>query len=89
MALRSTLPPLIKGINGIVSRPPNKVNYSTLNEISMEIGKQSRNEIIEKRLRKKYAILYKYIENKEKNNSTTKILNRRDKKNENKMIGRR
>ena len=31
MASGSPSPPLIKGIDGIVSRPPNKVNYSTLN----------------------------------------------------------
>ena len=45
MAPGSPSPPLIKGINGIVSRPPNEVNYSTLNGKRMEIGKQTENEI--------------------------------------------
>ena len=59
-------PPLIKGIDWIVSRPPNEVNFSTLNGKRMETGKESLNEIKEKRLRKKYRILFKYIENKAK-----------------------
>ena len=42
--------------------------------------------MIEKRLRKKYQILYKYIENKAKINSKTKILNQQVNENENKMI---
>ena len=45
MVPRSPSPPLIKGIDGIVSRPPNEVNYSTLNEESMEARKQPENEI--------------------------------------------
>ena len=45
MAHRLSSPPLIKGIDGIVSRPPNEVNYSALNEESMEARKQPGNEI--------------------------------------------
>ena len=45
MAPRAPSPPLIKGIDGIVSRPPNEVNYSTLNEKNMETGKQTGEEI--------------------------------------------
>ena len=40
MANRLSSPPLIKGINGIVSRPPNEVNYSTLIEKNMETRNQ-------------------------------------------------
>ena len=47
-------PPLITGIDGIVSRPPNEVNYSTLNEESMEARKQPGNEI--RRKFKKHGI---------------------------------
>ena len=36
MASRPPSPPLIKGIDGIVSRSPNEVKYSTLNAKSME-----------------------------------------------------
>ena len=45
MRQRTPSPPFITGIDGIVSRPPNEVNYSTLNEKSMEARKQPRNEI--------------------------------------------
>ena len=45
MAPRSPSPPLIKGIDGIVSRPPNEVNYPTLNEKNMETRKQPGHEI--------------------------------------------
>ena len=45
MTPRSPSPFLIKGIDGIVSRPPNEVNYSALNGKSMETRKQSGNEI--------------------------------------------
>ena len=36
MVHRLSSPPLIKGIDGIVSRSPNEVNYSTLMEKNME-----------------------------------------------------
>ena len=45
MTPRSPSPPLIKGIDWIVSRPPNEVDYSTLNGKRMETGKQPENEI--------------------------------------------
>ena len=45
MTPRSPSPPLIKGIDGIVSRPPNEVNYSTLNGKMMKTGKPTRNRI--------------------------------------------
>ena len=45
MSPRSPSPPLIKGIDGIVSRPPIEVNYSTLNGKSTETRKQPGNEI--------------------------------------------
>ena len=49
MTQRSPSPPLIKGIAGIVSRPPNEVSYSTLNGKNMETKKQ-----LEIRIRRKY-----------------------------------
>ena len=45
MAHRLSSPPLIKGIDGIVSRSPNKVNYSTLNGKMMKTGKPTENRI--------------------------------------------
>ena len=57
MAHRLSSPPLIKGIDGIVSRPPNEVNYSVLNEKSMETRKQPGNEI--RRKFKKYGLRQK------------------------------
>ena len=54
MRQRTPSPPLITGIDGIVSRPPNEVNYSTLNEKRMEPGKQAGKEI--RRKYKKHGI---------------------------------
>ena len=48
MAQRGSSPPLITGIDGIVGRPPNEVNYSTLNGKRMETGKQPGKEIRQK-----------------------------------------
>ena len=45
MRPRTPSPPLITGIDGTVSRPPNEVNYSTLNGKRMETGTQPGNEI--------------------------------------------
>jgi len=45
MAHRLSSPPLIKEIDGIVSRPPNEVNYSTLNGRMMKTGKPTENRI--------------------------------------------
>ena len=45
MTPRSPSPPLIKGNDGIVSRPPNEVNYSTLKGKNMKTGKQLESEI--------------------------------------------
>ena len=54
MRPRTPSPPLITGIDGIVSRPPNEVNYSTLNGKRMETGKQPENKI--RRKHKKYGL---------------------------------
>ena len=48
MTHRSSSPPLIRGIDGILSRSPNEVNYSTLNGKRLESGKQPGNEIRQK-----------------------------------------
>ena len=76
MTPRSPSPPLIKGIDGIVSRHPNEVNYFTLN------GKKTKAITrIEQELRMKYG-KYKIvcnfakIKNKAKDTSQTKNLNR-------------
>ena len=45
MRPRTPSPPLITGIDGIVSRPHNEVNYSALNGKNMETRKQPGNEI--------------------------------------------
>ena len=41
-------PSLIKGIDGIISRHPNEVNYSALNGTKIESGKQPENVIRQK-----------------------------------------
>ena len=48
MTPRSPSPSLIKGIDGIVSRPPNEINYSTLNEKRLKSGEPPENEIRQK-----------------------------------------
>ena len=65
MTPRSPSPPLIKGIDGIVSRPPNEVNYSALNGKSMETRKQPGNEIRQKF--KKYGLrqMERYVKQEE------------------------
>ena len=69
MAHRLSSPPLIKGIDGIVSRSPNEVNYSALNEKSMETRKQPGNEI--------FGISRKMTKDvKQEENTGIKILNR-------------
>ena len=67
MTPRSPSSPLIKGIDGIVSRPPNEVNYSTLNGKRMETGKQPGKEI--RRKYKKYGLrkIEKYYVKEEEN----------------------
>ena len=87
MASRPSSPPLIKGIDGIVSRPPNKVNYSTLNGKRMESGKQPGNEI--RQIFQKYGISGNYVkdENKAKDTSKTDILSRQGDENKNEMVG--
>ena len=45
MTHQSTSPPLIKGIDEIVNRHPDKVNSFTWNGTKMESGKQPENEI--------------------------------------------
>jgi len=54
------------GIDGIVGRPPNEVNYSTLNRRIMKTGKPTENRIPRKH--KKYGIsgnIAKYIKKEE------------------------
>ena len=53
MTPRSSSPTLIKGIDEILSRSPNEVNYSTLNGKNMETRKLPGNEI--RRKFKKYG----------------------------------
>ena len=81
MTPRSPSPPLIKGIDGIVSRPPNEVNFSTMNGKMMKTGKPIENE--RRLLWRKGTLalqllqLNKYLEKKEKRiNSRTNFLNR-------------
>ena len=86
MTHRLSSPPLIKGIDGIVSRSPNKVNYSTLNGKRMESGKQSGNEIRQKY--RKYGIsgnMAKYVK-QEENDGKTRILNQRGNENETELV---
>ena len=45
---RSSSAPLLKGIDGIVSKYSNKVNYSALNKAKIESRKQLENEIWQK-----------------------------------------
>ena len=45
MAHQLSSPPLIKGIDGIVSRSPDEVNYSALIEKNIDSGIQLANEI--------------------------------------------
>ena len=59
MISRSPSPPLIKGIDGIVSRPPNEDNYSTLNGNSMETKNQPGKETSQKY--QKYGIRHIYM----------------------------
>ena len=66
MTPRSHSPPLITGIDGIISRPPNKVNYSILNGKNMETGKQPENEI--RRKYRKFGIsgnIERYVKQEE------------------------
>ena len=84
MAPRAPSPPLIKGIDGIVSRHPNEVNYSTLNRKRMESGKQPGKEIRQKY--RKYGIpgnMAKYVKQEE---NTGKIKNRMEPSDENKTM---
>ena len=80
MAHRLSFPPLIKGIDGIVRRPPNEVNYSALNGKNMETRKQPGNEIFG-RSRK----MTKDVK-QEENTGKIKILNRGVKENETDMV---
>ena len=66
MTPRSPSPPLIKGTDGIVSRPPNEANYSALNGKIMETGKQLGNKIRQKY--RKFGIsgnMAKYVKQEE------------------------
>ena len=76
MTHRSSSPPLIKGIDGIVSRSPNKVNYSALNGESMETRKQPGIEI--RRKYRKFGISGNRTKDvkQEENAGKIKILNR-------------
>ena len=60
--------PLIKVIDGIVRRSPNRVNYSAFNRTKIELGKQPENGIRQKyrkyglqRMEKNYMEEGKYI----------------------------
>ena len=59
MVHRLSSPPLINGIDGIVSRSPNEVNYSTLNGNSMETRNQPGKE--NSRKYRKYGIRHIYM----------------------------
>ena len=59
MISRTPSPPLIKGIDWIVSRPPNKDNYSTLNGNSMGTKNQPGKE--NSRKYRKYRIRHIYM----------------------------
>ena len=86
MRQRTPSPPLITGIDGIVSRPPNEVNYSALNGKNMETRKQPDNE--RQRKYKKQRISEKmtnYVK-QDKNDGNTRILNQRGKGNETELI---
>ena len=82
MAPRAPSPPLIKGIDGIVSRSPNEVNYSTLNGKNMETRKQPGHEI--RRKFKKYRLRQKerYYVKEEENDGKTKNLREPGNRNE-------
>ena len=86
MAHRVSSPPLITGITGIVSRHPNEVNYSTLNEKRMESGKQTGEEI--RRKYKKDGISGKMTKDvkQEEYTGKIKILNRGVNENEIDMV---
>jgi len=83
MAQRGSSPPLITGIDGIVGRPPNEVNYSTLNGKNMETRNQPGNEI--RRKFKKYGLRQKerYYVKEEENDG--KIENLREPGNRNEI----
>ena len=73
---------LIKGIDGIVGRPPNKDNYSTLNRKKMKPGKQTGNEISLNnrkckifRYHVKHKNTAKHISKKQNNDGTEKVTN--------------
>ena len=77
MVHRLSSPPLIKGIDGIVSRSPNEVNYSTLDTKSMETRNQLGKE--KSRKSKKYersGNMAKDVK-KDENAGKIKILNSR------------
>ena len=86
MAHRLSSPPLIKGIDGIVSRSPNEVNYSALNEKSMKTSKQPGIEI--RRKYRKFGISgnMKKDVKQEGNPGKIKILNRGVNENEIDMV---
>ena len=63
MTHQSSSPPLIKGIDGIISRHPNEVNYSAVSGTKIESGKQLEIEIQQKY--RKYK-----LQNMEKNSRT-------------------
>ena len=82
----SSSSPLIKGIDGIESRPPNKVNYSTLDRKKMKSeGKKVKEK---QRNYREHKITGKIIieEQKEKNNGNNTILNQPNDANQDKMI---
>ena len=86
MRQRTPSPPLITGIDGIVSRPPNEVNYSTLNGKRMEICKPPENKI--RRKYRKYGIsgnMAKYVKTEENTGKNGYLIEPGDKNNINTM----
>ena len=61
MTHRSSSPPLIQGIDGIVSRHPNGVNYFAFNETKIESGKQPENKIRQKYIKYGLRKMEKYV----------------------------
>ena len=83
MISRSPSPPLIKGIDGIVSRPPNEVNYSTLNSKNMETRIQPGKE--KSRKYKKYERSGNMAKDVKKDENDGKIENVREPGNRNEI----
>ena len=83
MTHRSSSPPLVKVIDGVVSRSLNEINYSVLNGKRMKTGKQQENGI--RRKYKKHGISgskAKYVKQEENTGNIESLMEPGD-KNEN------